>query len=175
MGLSKGYIQVYTGDGKGKTTAAIGLAVRAAGAGLKVRFIQFMKGQTYSELKSLAKFSDYIELIQTGGVKCIRKEEVTDKDRQEATKAIDLAYQTLKNADVDILILDEILVAQWFELVAETTILDLMGKKPNGMELILTGRRAADSIVEKANLVTEMREIKHYYQQGVHARKGIES
>ncbi|MBU1652201.1 cob(I)yrinic acid a,c-diamide adenosyltransferase, partial [bacterium] len=172
MGLSKGFVQVYTGDGKGKTTAALGLALRAAGAGLKVRIIQFMKGQIYAELKALAKFEGQIEVNQTGGLKCIRQEEVTDSDRQEAKKGLDLAYRTMSEADVDLLILDEILVAQWFDLVEETAILDLIDKKPKNLELILTGRRATERVMEKADLVTEMKEIKHYYQQGVKARKG---
>ncbi len=174
-GLKKGCVQVYTGDGKGKTTAAFGLALRAAGAGLKVRIIQFMKGQSYSELKAFERFPDEIEIIQTGGLKCIRKEEVTDKDRQQAHDGLEYARKTIQDNDVDILILDEILVAQWFELVAQEEILDLIDKRPEKMELILTGRRATDDIIERADLVTEMREIKHYYQIGVPARKGIES
>ena len=174
-GLKKGYVQVYTGNGKGKTTAALGLALRAAGAGLKVRLIQFMKGQRYSELKALEQHKDQIEVIQTGGSKCVRKEDVTEKDREEAHRALDLAWRTFKNGNIDILILDEILVAHWFGLVTEADVLALIESRPAQMELILTGRGATDAIVAKADLVTEMKEIKHYYQQGVPARKGIES
>ncbi len=173
--LKKGCVQVYTGDGKGKTTAALGLALRAAGAGLKVRIVQFMKGQDYSELKALEKFKDHIEIIQTGGIKCIRKEEVTDFDRAEARRGLDLARKTITKNDVDILILDEILVARWFELVTVDDIIALIDKRPQDMELILTGRRATEEIIDRADLVTEMREIKHYYQKGVPARRGIEN
>ncbi len=173
--LKKGYVQVYTGDGKGKTTAALGLALRAAGAGLKVRIIQFMKGQSYSELEALKRFLPQIETVQTGGVKCIRKEEVTEADRREARRGLDLVHRSLQRADVDVLILDEILVAHWFDLVPLQDILSIIDHRPECMELILTGRRASQEVIEKADLVTEMREIKHYYQQGVPARKGIES
>ncbi len=175
MKLKRGYVQVYTGDGKGKTTAALGLALRAAGAGLQVRIIQFMKGREYSEIEALKRFSDLIEIRQTGGVKCIRKEDVSDADRKEATKGLQAARQTLEEGDVDLLILDEILVARWFGLVSEEDILSLMEVKPVRMELVLTGRRATDKIIAAADLVTEMREVKHYYRKGVAARRGIES
>ena len=173
--LKKGFIQVYTGDGKGKTTAALGLAIRAAGAGFSVRIVQFMKGQAYSELKALERFSDFLEIQQTGGAKCIRKEDVTEGDRAEACRGLDLASKYLQDESVDVLILDEILVAHWFDLVSLEEILSLLEGKREDLELVLTGRRAPQEVIEKADLVTEMREVKHYYQQGVPARKGIES
>lgn len=173
--LKKGYVQVYTGDGKGKTTAALGLTLRAAGAGLKVRIIQFMKGRKYSELSALSRFSGQIEIIQTGGAKCIRKEDVSEADRKEARRGLDLARRTIQKNDVDLLILDEILVAHWFGLVALDDIIYLIDHRAERMELILTGRRAPQEIINRVDLVTEMREIKHYYQAGVPARKGIES
>ncbi len=173
--LHRGYIQVYTGDGKGKTTAAFGLALRAAGAGLRVLIIQFMKGQAYSETTALERFSPQIEVMQTGRNKCIRKEEVTEEDKQEAHRGLYRARQAFSESDVDLLILDEILVAHWFGLLSLPEILSLIESKPNSLELVLTGRRAPAEVVQKADLVTEMLEIKHYYQAGVPARKGIES
>ncbi|TKJ39046.1 cob(I)yrinic acid a,c-diamide adenosyltransferase [candidate division LCP-89 bacterium B3_LCP] len=171
----KGFVQIYTGDGKGKTTAALGLALRAAGAGLQVRIVQFMKGQSYSELEALKRFEDLIQIFQTGGLKCIRKEEVTEIDRREAARGLDLAHKFLKDDSVDILILDEILVAHWFELVDLGAILEIIELRPDSMELVLTGRKAPSELIEKADLVSEIKEVKHYYQQGVPARKGIES
>jgi cob(I)alamin adenosyltransferase len=131
--LQRGYIHVYTGDGKGKTTAALGLALR------------------------------------------IRREDVTDLDRQEAHHALYHARQAMAESDWDVLILDEILVANWFGLVSVQEILGLMESKPPTMELILTGRRAPVEVIQKADLATEMLEIKHYYKLGVQARRGIES
>lgn len=173
--MKKGYIQVYTGDGKGKTTAALGLALRALGAGLRVYLIQFMKKRRYSELEALARFAPDVEILQTGRRKCIRKEEVTDADRIQSRIALNRAREVLTGAQWDVLILDEILVAHWFGLVALDEILELMGIKPAAVELVLTGRRAPTEVIARADLVTEMREIKHYYTVGVAARKGIES
>lgn len=173
--LKKGFVQVYTGDGKGKTTAALGLALRAVGAGYRVRIIQFMKGRQYSESGALKKYSRQVEVFQTGRTRCIRREEVTNKDSREAQRGLNLAFEFLNDEKIDILILDEILVAYLFGLVPLEKILELIDQKPNNLELILTGRGAPLAIIEKADLVTEMREIKHYYQRGVSARKGIES
>jgi cob(I)alamin adenosyltransferase len=173
--LEKGYVHVYTGDGKGKTTAAFGMALRAAGAGLKVLIIQFMKGQPYSENVALEKLSSQIEVVQTGRKRCIRREEVEDIDREEAVKGLYRARQAMDESDFDMLILDEILVAHWFGLVSTKEILSLIAGRPEHVELVLTGRRAPVEIIQQADLVTEMLEIKHYYTAGVKARKGIES
>jgi cob(I)alamin adenosyltransferase len=173
--LPKGYVHVYTGDGKGKTTAALGMALRAAGAGLKVLIVQFMKGQHYSEITALEKLTPQIEIVQTGRSRCIRREEVEAVDREEAMKGIYRARQALAESDIDMLILDEILVAHWFGLISLKEILKLITDRPAHVELILTGRRAPTQIVQQADLVTEMLEIKHYYTAGVQARKGIES
>jgi cob(I)alamin adenosyltransferase len=169
----KGYVQIYTGDGKGKTTAALGLAIRASGAGLKVAIIQFMKGTPYSEIEALKKVDTRIQIYQTGRSKCIRQDEVTDEDRAEAQRGITLAGKYLQD-DVDVLILDEILVAHWFGLVSLNDINKLLTDRPDNIEMILTGRKAPPEIIEQADLVTEMTEIKHYYQVGVPARLGIE-
>ncbi len=173
--LPKGYVHVYTGDGKGKTTAALGLALRAVGAGLKVLIIQFMKGQPYSEITALQKLAPMVEIVQTGRSRCIRREEVEDVDRQEAMKGLYRARQALEKSDFDVLILDEILVAHWFGLVSTKEILSVMADRPEHTELVLTGRRAPVEVIQQADLVTEMLEIKHYYASGVQARKGIES
>jgi cob(I)alamin adenosyltransferase len=173
--LEKGYVHIYTGDGKGKTTAALGMALRAAGADLKVLIIQFMKGQHYSEIKALEKLKPQVEIVQTGRSRCIRREEVEDIDRQEAMKGIYRARQAMSESDFDMIILDEILVAHWFGLVSTKEILSLITDRPAHVELVMTGRRAPAEIVREADLVTEMLEIKHYYTSGVQARKGIES
>jgi cob(I)alamin adenosyltransferase len=173
--LEKGYVHIYTGDGKGKTTAALGMTLRAAGAGLKVLIIQFMKGQHYSEITALEKLAPLVEVIQTGRSHCIRREEVEAIDREEAMKGIYRARQALEESDFDMLILDEILVAHWFGLVSTKEILSLITDRPAHIELVLTGRRAPAEIVQRADLVTEMLDIKHYYTSGVQARKGIES
>ncbi|MCX6639949.1 MAG: cob(I)yrinic acid a,c-diamide adenosyltransferase [bacterium] len=172
--LQKGYVQVYTGDGKGKTTAALGLSVRALGAGLKVGIVQFMKGSSYSELKALRRFAPDLQLLQTGRSKCIRKEEVNNTDRQEARRGLELAREFLNQDDLDVLILDEILVAHWFGLVSMDDMINILDHRPERIELVLTGRQAPEEIIRRADLVTEMTEIKHYYQSGVPARLGIE-
>ncbi len=171
----KGFIHVYTGDGKGKTTAALGLTLRALGAGLRVGIIQFMKGQVYSEIKALEQFVPQVEVLQTGRSKCIRREEVTEEDRQEARHGLYHARQAMEESDLDLLILDEILVAHWFGLVTLEEILTLLKQKPDRLELVLTGRKAPPEVMQMADLVTEMLEIKHYYKIGVPARRGIES
>ena len=172
--MKKGYIQVYTGNGKGKTTAAFGLALRAVGAGLKVFIAQFMKGIEYSELHAIERLSDSITLKQYG-----RKSFIHDIPDQED---IDLAISGLNESRVaiqsgkyDIIILDEANVAVHFKLFPVRKLLTLMDEKPDKVELVITGRYADPKVIEKADLVTEMCEIKHYYQQGVSARKGIES
>ncbi len=173
--LDRGFVHVYTGDGKGKTTAAFGLALRAAGADFKVAIIQFMKGQAYSEIRAIQEFLPQIRILQTGRSKCIRKEDVNDEDRSEARHALYHAREALDDPDLDMLILDEILVAHWFDLVSLEDILGLIERRPSHLELILTGRKAPKEVMQRADLVTEMLEIKHYYKQGIPARRGIES
>jgi len=169
--LKQGYVQVYTGNGKGKTTAAIGLSVRAAGAGLKVFFLQFMKGKPTSEMKSLKKLG--IEFFQGG-----RPEFIIGKpkkeDREAAKKTLELAKEKVSSGKYDIVVLDEINVAVYFDLISESDVLDLISLKSEGTEVILTGRYATPKIKDMANLVTEMREVKHYYTEGVEQRIGIE-
>lgn len=169
----KGYIQIYTGNGKGKTTAAIGLAVRAAGHNKNCFIGQFMKGREYGELKTLSNIPQ-IEIEQFGITKCITKEEVTEKYKEKSKKALQKCKSKMLSGKYEIIVLDEINVSVWFGLITEKDVLDLIAKKPENVELILTGRYAPESIIEKADLVTEMKIIKHYYDKGVNARDGIE-
>jgi len=172
--LKKGYVQVYTGNGKGKTTAAIGLAIRAAGCGMKVLIAQFMKLQECSEIKALERFSDHITIKKYGQIRFIRKKPV-QKDIELAKKGMEEVKQMLASGQYDLVVLDEINVAEFFKLISVDEIIALIETKPKHVELVLTGRKTNPRIIEKADLVTEMREIKHYYSSGIQARKGIEN
>jgi len=171
--LKKGYIQVYTGDGKGKTTAALGLALRAAGRGLHTYFGQFMKGQHYGELTAVQDHP-LITIEQYGDVRCIRREDVTPAHVEQAHRGLQRASDALVSNDYDIVVLDEVNVAIWFGLLSTDQVLALLDRKPPHVEVVLTGRRAPRALLERADLVTEMREVKHYFTQGVGAREGIE-
>jgi cob(I)alamin adenosyltransferase len=171
--LAVGYVQVYTGDGKGKTTAALGLALRAAGHGLRTYIGQFMKGQPYGELEAL-RGHPAITLEQYGDVRCIRREEVTPAHIAQAQRGLERARQAMLSGRYDIVVLDEVNVALWFGLLSLAEVLAFLDQRPPQVECILTGRRAPPELIERADLVTEMREVKHYYQQGVGARAGIE-
>ncbi len=168
----KGYIQVYTGNGKGKTTAAIGLAVRAAGAGYKVLFVQFVKGLPYSEHKALERFENII--VKQFGRKEFIHSKPKKEDIEKAKEGYNFVLKALKENEFDVVILDEANIAVFFNLFSEEDLIKLIENKPENTELVITGRYATDKVIEKADLVTEMREIKHYYQKGVMARDGIE-
>ena len=190
----KGYVQVYTGNGKGKTTAALGITMRASGAGKKIAFVQFMKALGYSEQKILPtlpgvawktlgkpffiakKGSISEEDLAQYGDSCVVFEE--DNPPADYVKMISDGFAEAKemvmSGDFDMVVLDEINCAMYFGLLSIDEVLDLIRNKPAHTELILTGRYAPDEIIEAADLVTEMREIKHYYNEGVQARKGIE-
>ncbi|MCK4469257.1 MAG: cob(I)yrinic acid a,c-diamide adenosyltransferase [Desulfobacterales bacterium] len=169
----KGYIQVYTGDGKGKTTAALGLALRAAGAGLKVYIAQFVKGMKYSELNSLAKLSEFITIKQFGR-DCFIFREPEKEDIQAAQEGLKEVREIMCSGKYQMIILDEANIATYYNLFSVEELLDFIQVKPEKVELIITGRKADPRIIEAADLVTEMKEIKHYYQKGVQARDGIE-
>jgi cob(I)alamin adenosyltransferase len=171
--LTRGYVQVYTGDGKGKTTAALGLALRASGHGLHTYVGQFMKGRRYGELQAL-RDHPYITLEQYGDPRCIRREEVTPEHVAQAHKGLDRARDAMLSGDYDLIVLDEVNVTIWFGLLTTEEVLAFLEQKPERVEVVLTGRRAPQALVRRADLVTEMREVKHYYQQGVKARVGIE-
>jgi cob(I)alamin adenosyltransferase len=166
-------VQVYTGGGKGKTTAALGLALRAAGAGLKVFVAQFVKGMSYSELEALKKLSDLITVRQYGR-RCFIREEPDEQDVAVARRGLDEVRHVLGSGDYRVVILDEANIATHFGLFSVGELLDLIDAKPEGVELVLTGRNADPRVIERADLVTEMREVKHYYRRGVEARDGIE-
>ena len=169
----KGYVQVYTGNGKGKTTAAIGLAVRAAGANLKVFIGQFVKGMHYSELESLKRFSDLITIKQFGR-ECFIFHDPTEEDIKCARDGLKEAKEIINSGEYQVVILDEINIALYYNLFPIDEVIDIIKNKPENVELILTGRYAPQEIIDIADLVTEMREIKHYYVKGVVAREGIE-
>jgi len=171
--LEKGYIHVYTGDGKGKTTAAIGLAVRAAGAGLKVFFAQFIKGMRYSEIEALERFSDTITIRQYGRG-CFIGKNPEQEDIEAAQHCLEDIEMVMKCEDYNVIILDEANVAVHCNLISADELLELIGKKPCATELIITGRYAMEKIIDVADLVTEMKEIKHYYKKGILARTGID-
>lgn len=173
--LGKGYVQVYTGNAKGKTTAALGLAFRAMGQGLKTYIGQFMKGQQYGELKAAAMVSPYIVIEQYGKDTFIHvKNPPAEEDVRMAKEGLRRAREAMLSGEYDIVIFDEINTAHYFHLLTTEEMLEIMQAKPNGVEIIFTGRYAPPEVVAKADLVTEMLEIKHYYHQGVEARAGIE-
>jgi cob(I)alamin adenosyltransferase len=173
--MKKGLIQVYTGNGKGKTTAALGLAFRAAGHGFKILMIQFMKGNIqYGEIESAKKLLPYLTIRQMGRETFVSKANPDPVDTEWAQKGFALAKEAILGGHYDMVILDEINVAVDYGLISLSELLQLLGSKPETVELILTGRDAKPEILEKADLVTEMVERKHYYAKGVKARKGIE-
>lgn len=173
--FSKGLVQVYTGNGKGKTTASLGLALRAVGHGLKVLILQFMKGGIdYGELKSAQKLSPHLSIIPMGRKNFVDKKAPHLMDVQYAQKGWELARRSVQSNRYHIVILDEINVAVKYGLVSLEEVLDLIKNKPKKVELILTGRYANPEIVRCADLITEMKEKKHYYKKGVTDRVGIE-
>jgi len=169
----KGYIQVYTGNGKGKTTAALGLAIRAAGAGLKVFIAQFIKMGEYSEIKALKRFKDLIKVEQFGSGRFI-KGKPSASDIEAARKGVEKVKAVFTSGQHNVIIMEEANVAAGLGLLSVDDILKIMDEKPKDVELVITGRGADSRIIEKADLVTEMKEIKHYFQKGVKARIGIE-
>jgi len=170
----KGYVQVYTGDGKGKTTAAIGLALRAAGAGLKVFIAQFVKSGKYSEILALEKYGDLITCRQYGSG-CWLRGEPGEGDIRLAQSGLQEVRAIIQAGKHDLVILDEANITTHFGLIEVDDLLALIDVKPAGVELVFTGRKADPRLIERADLVTDMREVKHYYQDGVEARTGIES
>ena len=167
-----GMVHVYTGNGKGKTTSAIGLAVRAVGAGLNVYIGQFAKGKKYSELNSLSDI-DNIKVEQFGQNYFI-KGSPTEKDINSAQKGFNKIKEVLKSGKYEVVILDEANIATYYELFTVQELIDVIEERAENVEVIITGRMADKKLINYADLVTEMKEIKHYYQQGVIARTGIE-
>ena len=172
--LEKGLVQVYTGNGKGKTSAAFGIALRAIGRGLKVYIIQFIKGGfDYGELYMIDKLPN-LKLKAFGRGKFITEKPPGNEDIKLAEQALQLAKKVVESGEYDIVILDEINVALNLELISLEKVLELIKSKPKRVELVLTGRYAPNEIIEVADLVTEMKEVKHPFNKGYEARKGIE-
>ena len=170
----RGYIHIYTGNGKGKTTAALGLSLRAVGAGKKVFFAQFVKGEIYSEVKAIQKFLPDITIRQYG-LKCFIYENPSQADIDRARKGLKEVSEVILSGKYDVIVLDEANIAVYYNLFTDEELINIIRQKPEQTEIIITGRYASDKLIEFADLVTEMKEVKHYYNQGVQARKGIES
>lgn len=171
--LQRGCVQVYTGDGKGKTTAAMGLAIRAAGAGLRVFIGQFMKPVPTSECRALAMLSASVTVRQYGLMNYIVGH-ANDEDIRGAHAGLAEIRQFIQSGEYDVVILDEANVACYFGALTVDDLLGLINEKPSHVELVLTGRRAHPRILERADLVTEMMPVRHYYNAGVLSRRGIE-
>ena len=175
----KGLVLVHTGEGKGKTTAAIGLAVRAWGDGFRILILQFIKGSwkygELSALKALAEIDGRIEIRPTGiGFTRNASSEEMAVHREKAQTALQEALTEMTSGQWDMIILDEINYALKFGLLEEQEVLELLSQKPTDLHLVLTGRNALPAIIDCADLVTEMRLIKHPFQKGIRAQKGIE-
>jgi len=169
----KGYIHIYTGDGKGKTTAALGLAMRSIGAGGKVFIGQFLKSGDYSEMNTLKKIKDQIT-VEHYGLGHFVKGSPTQEDIDAGRAGYKRVAQVVENGEYNLVILDEGNVAVKYDIFSEKDLLNIFEKKPDHVELVVTGRGAAPEVMEKADLVIEMKAIKHYFQKGVKARIGIE-
>lgn len=174
--LGRGYVHIYTGTGKGKTCAALGLALRAAGRGLKTVVVQFMKGQYYGELEAQRLTHGLVTVEQFGSPEfCRFGTEPDHEDVERARRALERVGELMRARACDILVADEIVTACLFRLLSEDEVLEIIRAKPDGMELVLTGRGATQRMIESAHLVTDMHEVKHYYTAGVQARQGIEN
>jgi cob(I)alamin adenosyltransferase len=173
MTLEKGYVHIYTGNGKGKTTAAIGLGMRAVGDNLKVYMIQFMKGRRYSEIDALEHVHNFT-VVQFGRDEFVSKKNPEQIDIDFAKQAFMHAKTIIEGGAYDVVILDEINVAVDYQLISLEQIMQLLHIKPSHVEVVLTGRYAHPEMVKHADVVSEILEIKHMYQQGVQSRKGID-
>lgn len=170
----KGYIHVYTGNGKGKTTAALGLALRAAGAGKKIYIAQFVKGMKYAEIDAIERYLKDSITTQQFGLDCFIEKKPEQKDIDAAVKGLQEVKKIIVSEIYNVLILDEATIALYYKLFSIKDFLDVLALKPNNLEIIITGRYASDELLKIADLVTVMQEEKHYYQKGINARKGIE-
>ncbi len=171
--MEKGYIHIYTGEGKGKTTAALGLAIRALGAGFRVWIGQFAKGKEYSEHKALKIFNESLCIRLFGNAGFIF-DKVKSEDIEKAKFGLKEAQNILIKGDYKLVILDEICIALHFKLLSIEEVIETLNKRAKHVEVILTGRNAPEELIAIADLVTKMSEIKHYFSQGVNARIGIE-
>jgi len=170
-----GYVQVYTGNGKGKTTAAMGLALRAAGHGFRTYIAQFLKAQPTGEIEAARKLAPLITVEQFGREGFITvKDGPGDEDIDRARTGLARAREAMLSGQYRIVVLDEVNTAVHFRILPEADVIALIEERPAGVELVLTGRYAPESFIARADLVTEMTEIKHYFARGVKAREGIE-
>lgn len=165
---------MYTGDGKGKTTAAIGLAMRAIGKGLKVFMVQFLKGRAYGEVETARRLADDFTLVQSGLDSFVEKGEPSEEDLRLAHEGLELARKAIASGEYDIVILDEVNVAVELGVLELEEVLPLLDGKPDTVELVLTGRYAPKEFCDRADLITEMKNIRHCYDRGVKLREGIE-
>jgi cob(I)alamin adenosyltransferase len=170
----KGLVQVYTGNGKGKTTAAFGQALRAVGQGYRVCIIQFMKGRKYGEFLAAEKYLPNLTIHLSGLDSFVMRANPAPLDIELARQGLDLARQAIASGDYDMVILDELNVAADFRLIPLDDVIDLIKNKPASVDLILTGRYAPPEIVAIADTVSEMKEVRHHYQAGIKDRAGIE-
>ena len=169
----KGYIQIYTGNGKGKTTTALGLTIRAVGAGKKVFIGQFLKSGKYSEMNSLKRFPEQV-FVEHYGLGKFVKGKPSEEDIKAGKEGYKKIRRILEKGEHDLVIIDEGNVAVKYGLIPEQSLLDLFEMKPGHVELVVTGRGATQAVIDRADLVIELQEIKHYFKQGVKARVGIE-
>ncbi|NLX28696.1 MAG: cob(I)yrinic acid a,c-diamide adenosyltransferase [Bacteroidales bacterium] len=169
----KGYIQVYTGNGKGKTTAAFGLALRSAGAGLKIFIAQFVKGRPYSEITAVRQYIPGITIRQYGRG-CFIIKTPDDEDILAARKGLEEVAKVIASGKYDLVVLDEATIAIYYNLFTVHELNRILDQKPDALEIVITGRYAPKELIDRADLVTEMQEVKHYYTYGVEAREGIE-
>ena len=170
--MNFGFVHVYTGNGKGKTTAAFGLALRAAGSGYKTFIGQFLKGVKYGELEIERFTGGLVKVKQFGKPDFVH--EITEEDIELAKQGFEECKKAVFSGEYQIVILDEINVAIYFKLIETKDVLELIKNRPEGVEIVLTGRYAPNELIEIADLVTEMKEVKHYFQKGIQAREGIE-
>ena len=171
--LESGLVHVYMGHGKGKTTSALGMVLRMAGCGGKVAVVQFMKGWPYSEAKGLS-FLPGVTLLQTGRPDYVYPDTIDPVDYSEAERGLAAAKDTVLSGEYDLVVLDELNVALSFGLVALAPVLELIERRPSHVELVCTGRNPPQELIDKADLVTEMVEIRHPYRKGILARRGID-
>lgn len=177
--LQHGYIQIYTGNGKGKTTASLGLAMRALGRGWRVLIVMFTKGgNDYGELISFASlspdFKDKVKIVQAGLDRIVYSSNISEEDKKQAQLGWEIAKKAIKNDEYQLIILDEANIAIDLNLIDLSEMLQVLKDKPDDMEIVLTGRNAKPEIIEIADLVSEIKPIKHYWDKGIKARKGIE-
>lgn len=169
----QGQIHIYTGNGKGKTTAAFGLSLRAIGAGKKVFFAQFVKSQIYSEILACTEYLPNIKTRQYGR-DCFIYKDPTQEDIDAAQTGLKEVSEIIESGEYDVVVLDEANIALYYQLFSVDELIEIIKNKPEPTEIVITGRYAPPELIEIADLVTEMKEVKHYYQQGVEAREGIE-